>query len=192
MLTVHRSSTPLSFEALFDAPALRLTLDWFRAPLETPLEIHLAADADRVWFGAGCAAPPRCAPALCGEFVEGLWERDVVEIFFGEANSTRYQEFNVSPRGAWWTMAFSQYRTRMTTKPMPGIRCHSAVVGEAWRAAIAIPLRELTISWSCEAGSLNAAAIQGSPQRFATAADLGGGEPDFHRAERFPRALLAG
>jgi hypothetical protein len=74
----------------------------------------------------------------------------------------------------------------MATRAMPGVRCFAESHGDGWRAGISIPLDELTISWSASSGAaVNVTAIQGNPQRFITAIDLGGGEPDFHRAERF-------
>lgn len=184
-IVLSQFSPTATFDDLFCAPPLRLITDWFGRPFAPPLDIFLGMSGERILFGARCEGPPRCDPATPGDFIEGLWERDVVELFLGESDSPRYQEFNLSPRGAWWTMAFSGYRTRMTTAPLPGVRCHAAETAAGWRAAVAIPLNELTIRWSSGRGTVNITAISGDPQRFVTAVDLGGGEPDFHRAEHF-------
>lgn len=192
ILPLNLLSPTATFADLFGSGSIRLATDWFGAPLASAIEIHLGLSGDRILFGAHGVGIPRCADATPGAFIEGLWERDVVELFLGEPGSARYQEFNLSPRGAWWTMGFSGYRVRMTTNPMPGVRCFADVVGETWRSAIEIPLRELTIAWSLDNGTLNVTAIHGLPQQFATVADLGGGEPDFHRAERFDRVRVVG
>lgn len=191
-IALHMLSPSASHADLFGSPAVPLATDWFGEPLASAIKIHLGLGGDRILFGAEGVGSPRCADATPGAFIEGLRESDVVELFLGEPGSTRYQEFNLSPRGAWWTMGFSGYRVRMTTNPMPGVRCYADVVGEVWRTAIVIPLRELTIAWVPDAGTLNVTAIHGLPQQFATAVDLGGGEPDFHRAERFPRVRIVG
>lgn len=191
-LPLHMLPPSASLGDLFCSPSIPLSTDWFGAPLASAIEIHLGLSGDRILFGTHGVGIPRCADATPGAFIEGLWESDVVELFLGEPGSTRYQEFNLSPRGAWWTMSFSGYRSRMTTDAMPGVRCYADVVGEAWRAAMEIPLRELTIAWSPDNGNVNVTAVHGSPQQFATAANLGGGEPDFHRAERFVRVRRVG
>lgn len=180
--------------ALFSLQPVVLAHDWFGAPIADPIDVFLGVDRRNLWFGARCGGAPRCADAMVGDFVEGLWEHDVVEIFAAEEGSRRYQEFNLSPKGAWWTAAFSEYRERMPTAAMPGVRCFAEPWGSGWRAAMAIPLDELSIRWDLLRGRLNVTAVQGEPNRFVTLTDLGGGEPDFHRAEKFtalPRAVLA-
>ena len=47
-----------------------------------------------------------------GEFIEGLWEGDVVELFIREKKSDGYFEFNLSADGAWWGCYFSSPRIR--------------------------------------------------------------------------------
>lgn len=188
----QKLSIAATFDDLFRSAPLVLATDWFGEALPTPIEIFLGVNTERILFGGRGDASPWCEPATPGDFIEGLWEREVVELFLGEPGSARYQEFNLSPRGAWWTMAFSGYRTRMMTNPLPGVRCHAASGGRGWRAAIAIPLAELTIAWSSGSGTGNVTAIHGNPQRFVTALDLGGGEPDFHRAERFQPMRMVG
>ena len=181
-----------SFRDLFATPPILLTRDWFHEEIATPLAVFLGVGGGQLLFGATVRAAPWCEPARPGDFIEGLWERDVVELFLGEPGTPRYQEFNLSPRGAWWTVSLSEYRVRMETRPMPGVRCFSEVDAGGWRAALALPLDELSIRWELlNGGTVNVTAIQGNPQRFVTAADLGGGEPDFHRAERFLSPVLA-
>ncbi len=62
----------------------------------------------------------------------------------------------------------------------------------SWVAAMAIPLDLLRARLDFgPATRMNVAMILGSPaQRFASAADLGPGPPDFHQPQRFPRALF--
>jgi hypothetical protein len=184
-IVLTQLSRSATFDDLFRAPPLHLTTDWFGHPFAPPLDIFLGMSGERILFGAQGAGTPQCAPATPGDFIEGLWERDVVELFLGESDSPRYQEFNLSPRGAWWTMAFTGYRTRMATTPLPGLRCDAAKTPSGWRAATAIPINELSIRWASARGTVNVTAICGTPQRFVTALNLGGGEPDFHRAEHF-------
>ncbi len=50
-------------------------------------------------------------------FVEGLWEHDVAEFFLLDRRRGTYQEYNLSPGGAWWAAAFSAPRVRLDPQP---------------------------------------------------------------------------
>ena len=133
-----------------------------------------------LFFGGAMEAPPRCDRALgCGQFVEGLWQADVIELFVREPSSAGYHEINLAPTGAWWHCRFEEYRLR--TGPVPGeVRALSCIDEEGWSAAVALPRAALP-GVDLAAVRWNVCAIAGDPRRFYTHEPAGPGSPDFHR-----------
>jgi hypothetical protein len=77
---------------------------------------------------------------------------------------------------------------------MPEVATFSDMAADgAWLAAMAIPLDLLRARLDFGLRSrVNVTLILESPaQKFVSAADLGGGEPDFHQPERFPELVFA-
>jgi hypothetical protein len=73
---------------------------------------------------------------------------------------------------------------------MPEVATFAEMAADgAWLAALAIPLDLLRARLDFgPATRMNVAMILESPaQRFVSAVNLGGGEPDFHQPQRFPQ-----
>lgn len=159
--------------------------DWWKQPVEPAPGVALVEDPDHLWLLAGGEGGARPHPAAgCGDFVEGLWEHDVAEMFI--AGPEGYLEFNLSPAGAWWAARFSAPRVRDERMGRPQVitRAHHTAAG--WLAALGVPLDALRqhVGWD-EKNRINVTMIVGSPQQFLTVADLGEGAPDFHRPDGF-------
>ena len=189
-MRIMRAAQTLEWGAL-DLPLQGLERDWEGEAVTPPAMFALAADASRLWFVAACAAPAVMHPAVRpGAFQAGLWKHDVAELFLADPASGRYLEVNLAANGAWWSCGFSAPRKRASEdeRPWPGVETHADwAPGGGWVAALALPLEPLRewLGFGC-ATTANVAFILGSPaQRFLTAADLGPGEPDFHRPARF-------
>jgi hypothetical protein len=115
----------------------------------------------------------------------------VAELFLADPASGRYFEFNLAPNGAWWSCEFTAPRVRAeeTDITMPEVATFADLAADgSWVAAMALPLDLLNARLGFGPATRgNVAMILESPgQRFVTAADLGGGEPDFHQPDRFP------
>lgn len=176
-----------------DLPLLGVDSDWFGAPLAPPQGYSLAVDPTHLWFVASREAPAKSSPdAAPLTFTPGLWHHDVAELFIADPTSGQYLELNLAANGAWWAAKFSSIRTpaddepdfmrHITTRREDGIP-------NAWVAAMVIPIAFLkeTINFGLES-TANAAFILNSPvQTFHSAHKLGGGIPDFHRPQDFPR-----
>lgn len=122
--------------------------------------------------------------------MEGLWNHDVAEIFLA-GPGPRYQEWNFSPSGAWWSAVFSDYR--QLEQPCPGVVPDlEAVSGPGfWEVRCRLPLVSL-LPWNDAPRSqwrLHVACIL-YPQdpEYLCSGHTSGGTPDFHRASHF-RAL---
>ncbi len=194
-MTIFTSPRPLQWGAL-DVPLLGIAKDWHGAPVEPAAGFSLAADDRRLWFIAHHRAAARLHPqARPGMFQADLWKHDVAELFIADPASGRYFEFNLAPNGAWWSCEFIAPRVRAEESDiaMPEIATFADMAADgAWVAAMAIPLDLLRARLDFGPRSrANATFVLGSPQqRFLTAADLGGGTPDFHRPECFPQVAF--
>lgn len=194
-MTIFTSPDPLRWGEL-DVPLLGLAKDWHGAPVQPAAGFSLAMDARRLWFIAHHRKAADLHPqARPGMFQAGLWRHDVAELFIADPVSGRYFEFNLAPNGAWWSCEFTAPRIRAEEMDiaMPEVATFSDMAADgAWLAAMAIPLDLLKARLDFGPQSrANVTFVLGSPEQvFVTAADLGGGEPDFHRPERFPQVAF--
>ena len=176
---------------------LGLERDWNGDPLPVPAAFSLAMDARWLWFIAHHRRAAQLHPlARPGMFQAELWRYDVAELFLADPVSGRYFEFSLAPNGAWWSCEFSAPRVRAedTDIAMPEVATFSDLAADgAWLAAMAIPLDLLRARLDFGPRTrANVTLILESPARkFVTAADLGGGEPDFHLPQRFPAVVFA-
>lgn len=194
-MVIIRSSEVLVWGAL-DLPLLGITRDWHGRSLDPPAAFSLAVDPGHLWFIGGHGKPAELHPdALPGRFQPDLWRHDVAELFLANPSDGRYLELNLSPNGAWWSSTFKARRAvaEDAVEPLEGVRCFATLAPDGtWMAAMAVPLEELRqrIGFGEETRA-NVCMILGSPeQRFLSVADLGGGEPDFHRPDRFPKLVF--
>jgi len=189
-MTVIRSAKPLEWGGL-DLPLFGVGRDWYGRESTPQAGFCIAVDSRRLWFVASHGKAARLHPAARpGRFTPELWKHDVAELFLTDPTSGRYFEFNLSPNGAWWSCEFTAPRVRAEEVEIafPEVATFAELAPDGgWVAALAIPrdLLEARLDFG-ERTRLNVAFILSSPeQRFFSAVDLGGGEPDFHRPDRF-------
>lgn len=128
-----------------------------------------------------------------GSYVEGLWTKDLAEVFIREDGSNSYQEFNLSPRGAWWSMLFGKPRDRLTDQfKMPNCQVVSEVRADGWFAGIQIEIASLSIRCKFQKGSaLNVTAVYGeNPRTYLSFVKLPGEKPNFHQPSVFAPVML--
>jgi hypothetical protein len=175
------------------SPEWQTTLDWFgeRSPFQPQVAYSVSKGRLRFQFRAEkCADCDRRYQR--GDFVEGLWERDVAEFFVAGEGSV-YQEINISPTGAWWSASFTGYRSKPTEirfEPLITVEESDdrwAVTFEASLDSFR-PWRKLAPSQRLF--SPTAILYDSKPNYFAWN-HSGGGEPDFHRRELFQPLVRA-
>ena len=190
------SSSLAHLERLFDLPALRIEHDIQGKTFGAEAKFWVAFSPEQFYFAAMVNRPADCERQHhAGQFVEGLWERDVAEVFIREEHSQRYQEFNLSPAGAWWTQTFAEYRVRETSSPektdlentRPAI---TSISDSAWQAALVLPRKTIQMRSSFDTGVLiHIAAILGSsPRIHLSSHHPAQPKADFHQADCFQRA----
>ncbi len=189
-MTIFTSPDPLQWGGL-DVPLLGLSKDWHGAPLQVPAAFSLVMDERRLWFVAHHRKAADLHPqARPGSFLAGLWRHDVAELFLADPVSGRYFEFNLAPNSAWWCCEFTAPRVRAEEIDiaMPEVVTFADLAPDgAWVAAMSIPLDLLRARLDFGPQTrANVTFVLDSPDRkFVTAADLGTGEPDFHRPGKF-------
>lgn len=197
-IPLYFSGTPLSFNDIAVLPSFPLELEWWGKRAPHAIEIRIAADPEKLFFAASANVPASCKDYEPGSFVEGLWNEDVVELFLKDDSSGAYQEINLSPGGAWWTVFFDSYRARN-----PFFRSAAQAVvqtrktNSSWYAALSILRKQLGASITFTGKSRGAvSAILGTEHRsYMTLNPLPEFQPDFHLPAHFlpfsPRILSA-
>ncbi len=176
------SQSPLSFAVLFELPFYTFTSTWSGETPQRHAKLFLAADRSQLFYGAEVSGYPtelRRARTK-GEYVEGLWSADVIELFIFRDQDERYLELNLSPSGAWWAMGFREYRVRDEAfSPPSGTAQFFSRTNEHWRAALSIPIREIpNLSASPRFSGNICAVLKGE---FFSLAEHASGPPDFHK-----------
>jgi hypothetical protein len=171
-----------------EGPEQALELDWFGQAARYPASFRLSLQDGLLTYSFSALKTPECEIThQAGDFVEGLWERDVAELFvmgpLGE-----YQEFNLSPRGAWWCAVFSGYRQRAAVLPCPSAQVWAEWGDGFWSARLSVDINDLPVlqGQGLQEARLNVTAILNPDQpEYLCFGHQGGGDPDFHRAENF-------
>jgi hypothetical protein len=186
---IYRSSKPLTQDQVQRFPHSRIENDWETKPVEAQASVALAVDPSSLHFSARVEGSAwHFEEARKGQFVDGLWQRDVAELFICDAKDPeRYQEFNLSPQGAWWTCLFKAPRVPEAFAPIEPNYVHSSILENAWSAAISFKLDDLAVNPAFEdSARLNVCAILGQePREYLSWSNLGGETPDFHKPEKF-------
>jgi hypothetical protein len=173
-----------------------IPLDWHGRPIDSPPSFLFWLDHHSLHFLArhegGPGTPhPDGSP---GKFRPELWKYDVAEFFLGSRNDSHYLEFNLSPSGAWWSCLFEERLVPAPGQPIaiPQVHAEGKRTASFWEARASLPRLWLEERFPIEGQiTLNATFILGTPKQiFASAADLGDGDPDFHRPARFPGVKL--
>lgn len=161
--------------------------DWFGVPSPWKPEIALRIEDERLHYSFRAEKTPVCDEGLeLGRFVEGLWEKDVAELFLSGPGDA-YQEINISPTGAWWSALFSGYRERSQTVEFP-VEIEVERDDKLWQVSFSTAVENLNpwsgLEWS-EYRASPAAILHGSePSFFAWNWNPNkDGEPDFHRKD---------
>jgi hypothetical protein len=190
VLPIYQSRGNLNFDAVSVLTPQQIDFDWFGEKLKNPAQFVMAVDSHKLYFVAQIGSSAHFDnSAAQGQFVEGLWTKDVAEFFVTNSGQTSYQEFNLSPTGAWWSCYFSKYRKRETSlfKMPQGVETFSVIEGSQWKAGLSIPLSEFSVPLALEESTrINVCFALGKAKRqYVSWAQIKKYEPDFHLAEDF-------
>lgn len=105
-----------------------------------------------------------------------------------------YQEFNISPSGAWWSCTFSSYRQR-TSGPvtLTPFVVKTDVTANGWSVLFGVSLKDLVGPLFPAETRIHVSAIVtvDGERRYLSSAPVAGIDPDFHHSGCFtPMALV--
>jgi hypothetical protein len=180
----------LKIDQLQTLSPLNIDIDWFGMPIRPSLDFYLAANSESIFFGGARNAKPAINPNLAaGSFHEGLWQWDVVELFWGNTNDNSYQEFNLSPNGSWWSAHFNNYRERNANFIVSSdINTKAEYSDEKWFSMMEIPIKSLLRgSTKIEHSIIHLSAIlsSGTKKIYISSGQRRDGKPDFHLSSCF-------
>ena len=184
-IQIERSKQRLIWKSLLSFNMQEISTDWFSKKLESPYKYVIAVDSDRLYFLGKYNSAPWCQTHhKQGQFVEKLRDFDVVELFL--LSGDRYQEFNVSPVGAWWVCTFSGYRkAESVPQPIKSVDIFSEIDSSGWRAGFSIDLKDISVGWGETQPLISVTSIIGNPQIFIASNPVPGIKPDFHHKRNF-------
>lgn len=184
----------------------RLAQHWVQGgqlavPALSPLAgLDLRADGMAVFAAAMKPGPLDVFQPKQHEFVAGLWNGNVVELFLGNPDNGRYLEVHLAPTGQWWACVFTAVRVREveTGRPLPlgVVQHHRDKAGRRWQASVQVPASVICQLLGARdfmrlRGNLTAITrpITGQPCYFSLA-PLSGVKPDFHQPDAWLELTL--
>ena len=179
-------SNIVKVQDLFKLHFISFKYDWFGKPLNVKADFLLAYNTERIYFAFKCEQKAFINPDHQKKiYTLGLWEYDVVEFFLSDPKSGRYQEFNISPAGSWWSMLFSEYRKEYPNHFIlpQELEIISNLTENMWEVGFSIPLDQLSLDFSDLkqlTGNVTSI-INGRDRKYLSWANIKSGKPDFHR-----------
>ena len=191
-MIVFDSQTPLTRARVRGLPHSSIGSCWVGDVLPSPLWWVVALDPNHLWFAGSLPGGGVCIPhAKHGEFFEGLWEADVLELFIKDP-SGRYFEFNVSPQGAWWAMELCAYRERVSYLRLPRVDLmETEVLLDRWTALVCLDRASLPMPISAGSTVHVSGIFHDDKPRYLSSNPVANVAPDFHHLEAFQRVSLS-
>ena len=194
VIRVYHGQSLAAPEEILRFPPVMLSLRW--GDTKAKVAYFAALTGQALYFAGQFQQTPWVyEDSLPGKFREKLWERDVIELFVKEDGKSRYQEFNLSPAGEWWSGVFKSARQPEEfdfSRVSP--RIHLATRDDVWQVALEMPFSACAVSCAEPRNlKINICACIGRKHRaFFSAAPLAGSTPDFHQPDAWPAPELAG
>lgn len=177
-------SSDIPLKELFQTKPIHLTSDWENNKIPFQIEFFIAKSNLNLFFGARINSNDIFKfDYKLNDFREGLWQRDVIELFLSKKGKENYIEVNLDPNGAFWIKEFSKYRQESSFQfELSGIKTTAEIRNDYWQTAISLSLRDLPISITNDDVELNICGIIGKNQRYYLAYNNTPDEkPDFHQ-----------
>jgi hypothetical protein len=190
-MKVHDSPAALSADAVRALPRESSDADWSSARLPSPFAWCVARDPDTVWFL--CSLPGgEHSSSSRGEFVEGLWEEDVAELFIKSPDGT-YQELNLAPSGAWWSMTLDGYRVRRASPLRPEVRhLTTSVSAGEWSVLVGLARPSMEVPLTAESLLHVSGMWYPDAPRYLSSRPPPGIAPDYHHPLCFEPVEMMG
>lgn len=184
VICIFEKDSPWTVGGILSLTPYRFEREWSGRDIEFEASFVLAVDPARLHLAVRCSLSGDGDDFKPGSFHANLWKRDVGELFLCDPQTGHYQEWNVSPAGAWWTNRLLSPRhtdpdfradtETSTAKPI------SSPWG--WGALLSIPRPEQLERLR---GNVTMIAGSGHDERFFLSTCPQPGQPDFHNPDRY-------
>jgi len=178
-ISIYEKDNPWTTGEVLSLTPYRFEREWSGRDIDFEASFVLAVDPARLHLAVRCSLSGDGEDYPPGSFHPNLWQRDVGELFLCDPLTGHYQEWNVSPAGAWWTNRLVSPRVTdpdfrantetSTARPIPG--------QWGWGALMSVPrppdLERLRGNVTMIVGS-------GQEERFFLSTCPQPGQPDFH------------
>jgi hypothetical protein len=161
---------------------------WSGIPLPNPFTWSFAVDTNVLLFSCHVPFKPESFEQshACNSFVEGLWERDVIEFFLLDSESGKYVEFNFSPTGAWWCMLFDEYHRRSISPSfITASVLQIATSTEEWSIIVSVNIATLPFCIKFSTQFHVTSIIHNPKPTYLSSSSPHEFPPDFHRRDCF-------
>ncbi len=165
---------------------IEIKKDWFGEKAKYQCFYKLGFKDELISFKFKCLKNPYYEKLTKGTFKENLSDMDVSEIFIMNPQNKTYQEFNISPAGAWWSALFKGYRERKKEVKFDPEIVENTYGDNYWEINFCFLEKDLLLGIDFTKCKLNVASIlyDESPYYFSHGWNEGG-KPDFHHEKNF-------
>jgi len=188
-LPIFYFSNDIKLFNIFNLNFFSITHDWFGKTVNNSPSFLLGYNEINIYFAFSNNHKPFFNKKhKINTYNEGLWEYDVAEFFIFDIKAKKYQEFNLSPTGSWWTMLFCDYRKQdQNNLTIPDrIEIYSDYSEKMWQVALKLPLNQLSVDFfdpgNCTG---NVCAIVNKNRKYLSWAKSCSQKPDFHLVKSF-------
>ena len=189
LIHIPAQRVPLNSPISVPSPKNQFNFSWDAKSLPHNARYGISLSGDLLVIDYSCPYSPLMGRTHNqGDFVEGLWEYDVGELFVYAPRTGVYQEYNIAPTGAWWSCRFSAYRQRIGgVFSKPSVKTEATYSESGWEARLTLPIDRLALpDTTIEDLRFNICIIQGqNPRHYLSAATIATEHPDFHHVESF-------
>jgi hypothetical protein len=186
-IRVYRSQSALTDEQVQRLVPTEIACDWSGKTLPEKVCAAIALTSSEIIYRCHVPClPQRPVGGRVNQFIDQLWEGDVAELFIRD-ESGGYQEFNISPCGAWWSARFKSYRQRDDSFAIQrdGVAVKAAAEDRGWSVIFRVPCGSLGAAAGDFQAGLNFAGIFGQERIHWSFGPQPAQAPDFHWQESF-------
>ena len=178
------------FKELCALPLATVSTEWYGNTAWHNCHFAIAKTDEDLLFRVKVDKSPVSDPmAVSGAFTEGLWKFDSGELFICDEQHHCYQEFNLGPRGSWWSATFDGYRRGKSAQSELDIKLFSRSEKNIWESGFILKLNRLKVQPICANVSFVLTKESNSGElehQYLTFTKFSAEKPDFHLVAEYP------
>ncbi|MDZ4786244.1 MAG: hypothetical protein SGJ02_09230 [bacterium] len=172
-------------------PLENLSSLWNGIKIQNGFEYSVSHDSNYINLIIQSNCTPWIFPETsCNTFYQGLWQRDLFEIFLFDKETGLYQELEFAPNGAWWSWAYPAPRTWLIGFQKPQVQVVKESIMMGWKISASIKISSLCINFNSKNLYGNICGVIGeNPRNYFSLVELPGSKVNFHQPDRFIKVI---